>query len=65
MREPVCFGTAAHLHDGVVVCLDGALDGGEEGGVDEEGRERRPGRPHQRLKDVCKAGKYDVTLQIG
>ena len=43
-----------NLHDGVVVCLHGALDGGEEGGVDEDGGERRPRRTHQGLQHVCK-----------
>ena len=46
--------TLPYLHDGVVVGLHGALDGGEEGGVDEDGGERRPRRTHQGLQHVCK-----------
>ena len=43
-----------NLHDGVVVCLHGALDGGEEGGVDEEGGERRTRSPNKGLQHVYK-----------
>ena len=42
-----------HLHDCVVVGLHGALDGGEEGRVHQQRRQRRPRGPSQCLEHVC------------